>query len=100
MQGLPVPLISLSREIAGAWTAKPNAGKGMIAVPAVDEDVVTMAVEAATAALGGDASAAREIDALIVASSSSPFASVTVSNLSQQIWPVRPMFALPRSRRT
>ncbi len=70
--GAYVPRYRIGRaEIAGQYGHQ--AGSGETAVPAHDEDVTTMAVEAATDALAAADAAATDLDAVYAATTSDPF---------------------------
>jgi 3-hydroxy-3-methylglutaryl CoA synthase/uncharacterized OB-fold protein len=70
--GWYVPRLRLSgKEWQSVWKGSPSEGVRGVAVPDVDEDVVTMAVEAATRALGPDG--AQAVDELHLASTSAPY---------------------------
>src|SRR5258708_24888680 len=85
--GAYVPFYRLThKEIARAWGGR--AGDGERAVAGVDEDSITMAVEAIRDLLG--ASDGQEIDALIFASTTSPFAEKQASALIATAAHLRP----------
>jgi len=70
--GTYVPAYRLEgREVASHWA---GGGKGSRAVSGWDEDIVTMGVEAATAAIDAGSTAIDAIDALILATTSAPYA--------------------------
>lgn len=70
--GVHVPRWSLDRrELAAVWQAAGGAGHRTVAN--YDEDVVTMGVEAALAAFGGDAEAIESIDAVLFATTTPVF---------------------------
>jgi 3-hydroxy-3-methylglutaryl CoA synthase len=76
--GAYIPFYRLShKEIARAWGSR--AGEGERAVAGVDEDSVTMAVEAVRDLLAGDE--AREVDGLLFASTTSPYCEKQASTL-------------------
>jgi hydroxymethylglutaryl-CoA synthase len=68
--GAYIPFYRITRqEIARAWGGR--AGTGERAVANIDEDSITMAIEAVRDLLAGDS--ARDIDSLIFASTTSPY---------------------------
>ena len=76
--GAYIPFYRLAhKEIARAWGGR--AGEGERAVANVDEDSITMAVEAVRDLLGG--SEGREIDGLMFATTTSPYAEKQASAL-------------------
>lgn len=73
--GVYVPRLRIERkEIGRHWNL---GGRGARALAAADEDAVTMAIEAASAALGGDAASRRapasDIDLVLLATCSLPY---------------------------
>src|SRR5206468_9467099 len=76
--GAYIPFYRLAhKEIARAWGGR--AGEGERSVANVDEDSITMAVEAVRDLLAGDE--ARHIDGLMFATTSSPYAEKQASAL-------------------
>ncbi len=76
--GAYIPFYRLAhKEIARAWGGR--AGEGERAVANVDEDSITMAVEAVRDLLGG--SEGREVDGLMFATTTSPYAEKQASAL-------------------
>jgi len=81
--GIYVPRLRIKTdEIASVWGGSKGGEK---AVTNMDEDAVTMAVEAARSALSHAQLSGREIDAIYLGTSSSPYAEQTVTTLLAEV---------------